>query len=164
MHFNIQSLLSFSLVFFFLFFVFFCFFAKRCGSTCVLAYAWLRAWMSTTMRRQRRHSAMLPEECFIVHNGGNEEYGDVMSEMEIYTGIELMSCDALNLLKCSLNLNALATLHHMAFQSKNCIAKHYLHGYYFCVNSQSRRDMKIMVSPRKSVIRITAQEIENHEK
>ena len=31
----------------FLFFLPFFFFAKRCGSTCVLAYAWLRAWGRT---------------------------------------------------------------------------------------------------------------------
>ena len=49
------------------------------------------------MRQQWRHSAILREECFIVHNGGNEEDGDVMGEIEIYAGIELLSCDALNL-------------------------------------------------------------------
>ena len=43
---------------------------------------------STTMRRQWRHSAILREECVIVHNSGYEEYGDVMGAIEIYTGIK----------------------------------------------------------------------------
>ena len=35
---------------------------------------------------------------FIVRSGGYDEYGDIMSAKEIYTGIKLVSCDALNLL------------------------------------------------------------------
>ena len=46
------------------------------------------------MRQQRRCIAILREEGFTVHNGG---YVDVMRVMEIYTGINLMSYDELNL-------------------------------------------------------------------
>ena len=53
------------------------------------------------MRRQWRHNAILREESFIVHNGGCEEYADIMSAMDIYTGMKLMSGDALNLLMTS---------------------------------------------------------------
>ena len=53
---------------------------------------------STTMRQKWRHSAILREKSFIVHTGAYEEYVDVMSAIEIYTGIKLMSCNALNLL------------------------------------------------------------------
>ena len=38
------------------------------------------------------------EESFIVYNGSYEEYADVVSAMEIYTGIYSMLCDALKLL------------------------------------------------------------------
>ena len=47
---------------------------------------------STTMQQQRRHSAILWEECFtVLHNNGYEEYVNVMSAMEIYMGMKLMS-------------------------------------------------------------------------
>ena len=58
----------------------------------------LTSMMSTTMRRQWRHSAILREESFIVRNGVFEEYIAGVSAKEIYTEIKLMSCDDLNLL------------------------------------------------------------------
>ena len=55
-HFSIQILLSFSFLLFFFFFGF-CFLAKRCGSTCVLAYAWLRACYLYPLLHRLCHSA-----------------------------------------------------------------------------------------------------------
>ena len=40
------------------------------------------------MRRPWHHSAILVEQIHIVHNGGYEEYVDIMSAMEIYTEIK----------------------------------------------------------------------------